>query len=361
MAVCTACGIPVDEAVMMACRHHLCLPCACSRMEGDREVRCQCRAITRLTEEAHQTLVARNCHNVALCEPVACGRTSPRREHNYHTHHIPTTPPNDVCPMPDGGISDDAINKRACLSNAREPTPYGVANRERSVAPDKKRCAQHPGETSNFWCIDCGKFICPECGMVGEHYGHNFRTMRQQATEVQQQLQASVAVLNTYSREAGRDCEKIESQSRGVDLLVNNSKKILRKQVERIIRDLELYQENMEKAYTEAAEQCSVVLQQACEASIKAEENYRMHANDISMAISAPEADLVDWFGKTQGTIDKLCSDAPLFLDVWPYVESSPGELNIFWDGKPLISTKIPKLWSCDIPEVGVQSRLPRT
>eukprot|EP00397_Hematodinium_sp_SG-2012_P033715 GEMP01036063.1.p1 GENE.GEMP01036063.1~~GEMP01036063.1.p1 ORF type:complete len:366 (-),score=55.06 GEMP01036063.1:932-2008(-) len=337
MTSCWNCHCRVDEALLMACHHHLCLSCGCARLEGEKGVRCTCGTHTQLTDDAYQCLVAQNCHNASLCKPEACGRQSP-------------------FPSPRNGnpyAAAQCVPTVHVTHNHAMPSGENMGASKRTMA--LRWCPLHPEETMNFWCVDCRVFICPECGMVGQHHGHNFRTLRQQAAEVQQQLHSSIAALNAYAREAGREFEKIDSQSRGVEMMMNNSKKALRKQVQRITRDLELYQENMERAYSHAAEQCFGVLTRACDAAIRAEENYRMHADDISVAIASEESELVEWYGKTKDTIDTLSKEPPRFLDYWPYLESTPAELAILWDGEPLLSTKIPKLMSRDVPEANGQ------
>jgi len=326
----------------MACHHHLCLPCASSRLEGDGMVKCPCTVTTKLTAEAYNVIIEQNCHSRAACNELGCGKKSP--------YNSPRKNPQAGIRGHVMGEPGDQYNNKDCACSPRNLQGQPRQDVARKAA-SLRWCPLHPDETLNFWCVDCRVFICPECGMVGQHYGHNFRTLRQQASEVQQSLHSSIAALNAFAREAGREFEKIDSQSRGVEMMLNNSKKTLRKQVQRIIRDLELYQENMERAYTHASEQCFSVLTRACDAAVRAEENYRMHADDIAVAISSEEAELVEWYGKTKDTIDKLSREPPRFLDSWPYIETTPAELCILWDGEPLLSTKVPKLVSKDIPD----------
>jgi len=194
--------------------------------------------------------------------------------------------------------------------------------------------------------------------MVGDHNGHTFRTLRQQAGAVQQELHESIATLNAYSRDAGREFEKVDSQRRNIEMVLAKSKKTLERQVQHIIRDLEVYQENMEKAYTEAADDCFNVLTRARDEAMKSEENFRLHADDISEAVASDEADLVEWYGKSKETIDKLVRAPPKFQDFWPYLVSTPAELALSWDGSPMISATIPKLEAEDVPEPS-EHRLP--
>merc|ERR1719494_185756 len=77
MTSCYSCHNRVDEALLMACHHHLCLPCSSTRLEDEKNVKCACKEVTKLTDEAYKVIIAQNCHNRSMCQPDACGRVSP--------------------------------------------------------------------------------------------------------------------------------------------------------------------------------------------------------------------------------------------------------------------------------------------
>ena len=241
---CASCSAPLEDALILACDHNLCLHCASRDAQGSDAIICRlCGRTTTIDPESSQQLKFVAPSPALLDRPLRVFGSSSLNQRSVAETHV-ETPNRRPSPLSCGQCDSSAsvrcvqCQEELCSSCASAfhrkgrlafhtllpLRPAGTGNTvpvprvlAAQTTTQGKQCPEHPEEQVQYFCLTCEtRPVCAECVFRGagaeRHHGHLGQVVlaKKAMHAVRGRTEETTAALEATSRELGTKRRTLE-------------------------------------------------------------------------------------------------------------------------------------------------------